>query len=85
MVRHPYGFCRAHQRRASSRAWRKRREESMATTGGRCARCGAPATTVHHRDPVRHGHDEVAPVDRLIPLCDRCHGNADVDAARDVG
>lgn len=51
--------------------YRAVRAEAMAATDGRCARCGGPATEVHHlRYPPWGTFDIPA---NLEPLCHRCH------------
>jgi len=36
-----------------------------------CARCGAPATEVHHVVPLSHGGANK--LTNLVPLCAKCH------------
>jgi 5-methylcytosine-specific restriction endonuclease McrA len=51
--------------------YRAVRAEAMQSTRGRCARCGAPASEVHHRCYPPWGTFDV--VENLEPLCHRCH------------
>lgn len=48
------------------------RETAMRTTGGRCAKCGALATEVHHLSyPKPWGAFDVPK--NLLPICHECH------------
>ena len=47
------------------------RQIAMQTTGGRCVRCGKPATEVHHKDYCRWGMFD--PPSVLMPVCHACH------------
>lgn len=50
----------------------------MEAAGGRCARCGAPASEVDHVVPLaRGGGNEVA---NMRPLCAPCHRAATREA-----
>ena len=49
---------------------------------GRCARCGAPATSVNHRRPVGLGGNPMPPLHELEPVCDDCRPVADDEAQR---
>lgn len=68
--------CAKHRRTAKARGWPKVRAAAMATTRGRCAQCGAPATVVHHLDAIADGGAEVADLARLVALCHTCHRQA---------
>lgn len=52
--------------------------EILAKTGGKCSRCPQPATLAHHIDRDGRNHERVGKtpgtdIDRLEPLCRRCH------------
>jgi hypothetical protein len=50
------------------KAWERKVRRAKQRTGGKCYRCGAPATGVHGL----HGrHDEGA----LVAVCKKCHDN----------
>lgn len=58
----------------TTRAYRTTRARVLAMHNGRCARCPAPATVVHHIVPVSEGGSNTAA--NLTPLCQRCHDHA---------
>lgn len=81
------GYCQAHQRQRPARQadqerpnaaargydyrWQKFRAEYLARNPY-CARCGKPATDVHHPWRLEDGgpqYDEA----NCMPLCHRCH------------
>jgi hypothetical protein len=62
-----------------SAAWRDKRKEVIARTGGSCANCGRDdiGLHVHHRYYESGKKDWDYPSETLEPLCSRCHGLAD--------
>lgn len=41
-----------------------------------CQECGAPATTVHHRVPIKMDPTLAADLGNLVSLCESCHRRA---------
>lgn len=60
--------------------WAKTRRKVIREQRGKCARCGAPATTVHHIDGVAANEDRA----NLVGLCADCHKIADAEV-REAG
>ena len=54
-------------------AWQRLRAAAIAHAGGRCQRCGDPATVAHHRHHVEDGGEPYPPLDGLEALCRPCH------------
>jgi 5-methylcytosine-specific restriction enzyme A len=67
---------RARDRPGSTRLWRRLRALVLKRDGGLCVRCDAPATEVHHRDPLHNGGLEMCSPDELVSLCHDCHVRA---------
>lgn len=62
----------------SSDLWKAIRSEALEKTGGRCSFCGNKASEVHH-----HSYDVAtlcgANLDRLHPVCRKCHESIEFD------
>jgi 5-methylcytosine-specific restriction protein A len=66
--------------RGYTRAWERLRAYVLRTEP-LCRPCQErgiirPATLVHHLDPISDGHPNLPSLDRLVPMCDECHGRA---------
>lgn len=58
-------------KRGYGHQWRKKRLDVVKRDGGKCAKCGAPATEVDHITPKsRDGKDRPS---NLRLLCGKCH------------
>lgn len=59
--------------------WATAREAALDRDKGRCRRCPATATDVHHRRPKQMGgtkNQEIAfGLDNLVALCRECHSH----------
>ena len=73
--------CASHLR-VTGKAWHELAQAAIDAWDGRCARCGAPATSVNHRRPVGLGGDPMPPLHELEPVCDDCRPVADAEARR---
>lgn len=63
--------------RGSTRAWRTLRKRVLECAGGRCERCGQPASDIHHLEPVvATGRADTKSLSLLQALCGRCHRKA---------
>jgi 5-methylcytosine-specific restriction endonuclease McrA len=71
--------CKQH-RRVRGTPWRKLRQQALDRDRGRCVRCGAGATQVHHVNPLWLGGQALPPLEQLESLCDRCHVQVDETA-----
>lgn len=66
--------CKTHgvwKGREMPSGWAKIRKGILARDGGRCTRCGSPATSVDHIRPHSQGGTEDP--GNLTSLCDVCH------------
>jgi len=52
--------------------WAETRDLAIRLAGGRCQRCGEPASEVHHLTYERLGCERLRD---LMPICERCHQN----------
>ena len=64
--------------RGYTRAWERLRAYVLRTEP-LCRPCNergiiCPATLVHHLDPISDGHPSLPSLDRLVPMCEECHG-----------
>lgn len=61
----------------SSNAWLRARRACLAAALYRCERCGAPATMVHHRQPITDETEDDPDItldpSNLEALCFQCH------------
>ncbi len=65
--------------RDKSRAWRKLSADLRAANPA-CEICGRPATSVHHKKPLRAGGK--SDKSNLTVLCEACHKKADKEERR---
>ena len=59
----------------NSRDWKHNHNEILERAGGKCERCGEPATIVHHKDYQNWALGEEELLD-LEAVCRRCHSRA---------
>jgi len=59
----------------NSRDWKHNRNEILERAGGKCERCGKPATIVHHKDYQNWALGEEELLD-LEAVCGHCHSSA---------
>jgi hypothetical protein len=65
----------------ASDEWKKMRGKVLRAFGGKCVRCGAKATQVHHTR-YNPGSINGGNLAGLVPVCRPCHEHAEFDGRR---
>ena len=58
-----------------SEDWQEQRRKCLASTGGKCAKCGGEASVAHHENYAGWSCGDIE-LHSLVPLCGKCHSDA---------